>query len=169
VPLNILGSSLFGAQLAAALGLPYCFASHFAPAALQEAVSTYRREFRPSVQLAEPYVMAGVNVIAADTGEEAQEQFRAAQRRRVSALLGRGGTFTDDEADLLLDSPAGQQVLQMSIYSAVGTPAEVKEYLEEFIPHAGADELIVAGQSPTAATRLRSFELLAHVMGLADR
>ena len=167
VPLYILGSSLFGAQLGAALGLPYCFASHFAPAALEQAVATYRRDFRPSAQLAEPYVIAGVNVIAADSSAEADDQFRTAKRRRVSALLGRGQTFSDDDADLLLASPAGQQILQMTRYSAVGTPDHVKDYLAEFVRHADADELIVAGQSPTASTRLRSFELLASVMNLA--
>ncbi len=167
VPLYILGSSLFGAQLGAALGLPYCFASHFAPAALQQAVATYRRDFQPSAQLAEPYVIAGVNVITADTGEEADDQFRTAKRRRVSALLGRGQTFSDDDADLLLASPGGQQILQMTRYSAVGTPDHVKDYLAEFVRHADADELIVAGQSPNASTRLRSFELLADAMGLA--
>nr|BFE84670.1 hypothetical protein GCM10020093_072710 [Planobispora longispora] len=107
MPLYILGSSLFGARLAAALGLPYAFASHFAPDALQDAVALYRREFRPSAQLAEPYVIAGVNVIAADTSEEAQEQLRTSQRRRVGLFLGRGRTFTEEEADAILDSPPG--------------------------------------------------------------
>lgn len=166
VPLYILGSSLFGAKLSAALGLPYSFASHFAPNALEDAVATYRREFQPSVQLAEPYVIAGVNVIAADTTAAAQEQFRAAQRLRVTQLVGRGRNFTDEEADTVLDSPSGQQILQMSKYSAVGTPAEVKDYLDGFVPHAGADELIVVCQASTHDAWLRSFELLADVSGL---
>ena len=102
VPLYILGSSTFGARLAALLGLPYAFASHFAPQALEEAVAIYRREFRPSAQLAEPYVIAGVNVIAADTSAEAREQLVLAQRHRVTARLGRGRVFTDGEADLVL-------------------------------------------------------------------
>src|SRR6195952_897812 len=86
VPLYILGSSLFGAQLAAALGLPYAFASHFAPAALTEAVATYRKAFQPSEQLAEPYVMAAVNAIAADTTADAERQLQVALRRRVSLM-----------------------------------------------------------------------------------
>ncbi|HLR95573.1 MAG TPA: LLM class flavin-dependent oxidoreductase [Jiangellaceae bacterium] len=168
VPLYMLGSSLFGAKLAAALGLPYSFASHFAPNALEDAVATYRREFRPSAQLAEPYVIAGVNVFAADTNDVAQQQFRAVQRQRVTQLIGRGREFSDEEADTVLDSPSGQQILNMSKYSAAGTPDEVKSYLDEFIPHADADELIVACQGRTMEEWLRSFELLADVSGLAD-
>ncbi|WP_188188837.1 LLM class flavin-dependent oxidoreductase [Nonomuraea sp. SYSU D8015] len=166
VPLYILGSSLFGAQLAATLGLPYAFASHFAPAALEEAVALYRREFRPSAQLAEPYVMAALNVIAADTAEEAQEQFLAAKRLRVSRFLGRGRTFTPEEADLILESPAGQQILQMAKYSAVGDPDEVKEYVDRFAEHARADELIVVFSAPDRKAWMRSAELLARAHGL---
>jgi luciferase family oxidoreductase group 1 len=161
VPLYILGSSMFGATLAASFGLPYAFASHFAPEALQHAVAAYRREFRPSAQQETPYVIAGVNVAAADTNAEAQEQFLAAKRSRVTAMFGRGRTFTDEEADAILASPAGQHVQQMAKYSAVGTPAEVSEYIEAFAKHADADELMVVHQSPTAEARLRSVELLA--------
>ena len=167
VPLYILGSSLFGAKLAAALGLPYSFASHFAPQALQDAVAIYRRDFRPSEQLAEPYVIAGVNVIAADSSEEAQQMFLDGQRRRVTQLFGRDRTFTAEEADMILESPGGQQVKQMGRYSAVGTPAEVRDYLDWFSTHADADELIVATQTPTLESRLHSFELLAGVTELA--
>ncbi|MFI9593632.1 LLM class flavin-dependent oxidoreductase [Nonomuraea sp. NPDC052265] len=167
VPLYILGSSLFGAQLAAALGLPYAFASHFAPDALEEAVALYRREFKPSEQLAEPYVIAGVNVIAADTGEEAQEQLLTAKRYRVSRFLGRGRAFTPEEADTVLDSPAGQQILRMMQYSAVGTPVEVEDYLTRFAAHARADELIVVSSAPDRKAWLRSIELLAAAHGLA--
>ncbi|MBO0896240.1 LLM class flavin-dependent oxidoreductase [Arthrobacter sunyaminii] len=166
VPLYILGSSLFGAKLAAALGLPYSFASHFAPQALQDAVAIYRRDFRPSEQLAEPYVIAGVNVIAADTSEEAQQMFTDGQRRRVTQLFGRDRTFTSEEAVMILESPGGQQVKQMGRYSAVGTPAEVRDYLDWFSTHADADELIVATQTPTLESRLHSFELLASVTEL---
>ncbi|MCQ1947679.1 MULTISPECIES: LLM class flavin-dependent oxidoreductase [unclassified Arthrobacter] len=161
VPLYILGSSLFGAKLAAALGLPYSFASHFAPQALQDAVTIYRRDFKPSAQLAEPYVIAGVNVVAAETTEEAQQMFADSQRRRVTQLFGRGRTFTDEEADAILQSPGGQQVKQMGRYSAVGNPEEVRDYLDWFTGHAQADELIVATQTATLESRLRSFQLLA--------
>lgn len=161
VPLYILGSSMFGAGLAAALGLPYAFASHFAPDLLQQAVESYRRDFRPSAQLDRPYVIAGVNVVVADTDDDAQEQFRAAMRSRVTFLLGRGQNFSDAEADEILASPAGQHVRQMVTYAAVGTPAEVGDYLEGFAKRANADELMTAHQSPTADDRLRSVELLA--------
>ena len=166
VPLYILGSSLFGARLAAALGLPYSFASHFAPQALEDAVRIYRREFKPSAALTAPYVIAGVNAIAADTQEEADELLLKARRRMVGALVGRGQTFTDAESDLLLDSPAGQQVLNMFRYAAVGTPPAVRAYLEEFAVKADADELIVASQITNPAARIRSFELLAAAMEL---
>ncbi len=163
VPLYILGSSLFGAKLAAALGVPYSFASHFAPNALEDAVAVYRREFSPSQQLQEPYVIAGVNVIAADTEEQAQQQFQTALRKRVQQMLGRGRAFTPEEADAVLESPAGQQVLQMARYSAVGTSEQVREYLDGFVRHADADELIVVAQSHEVESRLRSLELLAEV------
>jgi len=167
VPLYILGSSLFGAQLAAALGLPYGFASHFAPGALREAVAIYREKFRPSAQLDQPYVIAGVNAIVAEDAEVARDEARTTARRRVAILLGRGRKYTDDEADSILASPQGAQLRAMATYSAVGTPAEVKAYLEDFARHAVADELIVALQSPTAAGRLRSLDLLADAWGLA--
>jgi luciferase family oxidoreductase group 1 len=165
VPLYILGSSTYGAHLAALLGLPYAFASHFAPQALEEAVAVYRREFRPSAQLAEPYVIAGVNVIAAATTEEAQQQFLVAQRNRVTARLGRGRVFTDAEADSVLRSPAGEHSLETFTYSAVGEPAEVGEYVHRFAEQAQADELIVAHQLVPIEARLRSVELLAESVG----
>ena len=166
VPLYILGSSLFGARLAAALGLPYSFASHFAPQALEDAVRIYRREFKPSEVLAEPYVIAGVNAIVADTQEEADKLALDARRRRVVSLVGRGQTFTEAEMDLLLDSPAGQQVTTMFSYAAIGTPAVAREYLEKFAVKADADELIVATQVTDRTAWIRSYELLAGVMEL---
>jgi luciferase family oxidoreductase group 1 len=166
VPLYVLGSSLFGAQLAAQLGLPYAFASHFAPAALEAAVAIYRERFEPSEGLAAPYVLAGVNVIAADTTEQAEAEARAALRHRVRVLLGRGRPFTDDEADLLLESPAGAPVRDMGRYSAVGTPSEVVASVDRFALHAQADELIVVAASPGRANRMRSLELLAAAVNL---
>ncbi|MCU1452491.1 MAG: alkane 1-monooxygenase [Acidimicrobiales bacterium] len=163
VPLYILGSSMFGAKLAAVLGLPYAFASHFAPELLHDAVDLYRREFRPSEQLEQPHVIAGVNVIAAETDEDAQAQLLVTRRRRVGLLVGRGQTYSDDEADLILASPQGRGLLQMMQYSVAGTPPAVDAYLDEFAAHAQADELIVVAQSPTVQARLRSIELLAGV------
>jgi luciferase family oxidoreductase group 1 len=164
VPLYILGSSLFGAQLAAALGLPYAFASHFAPQALEAAVATYRREFQASEQLAAPYVIAGVNVVAADTTAEARESFDAMRRTFAVGLFGRGQDLSDDEADQLLRQGAGEHVDQMLSYAAVGTPSEVATYLEGFREKAGADELITAHQARTPEARLRSITLTAEAM-----
>jgi luciferase family oxidoreductase group 1 len=161
VPLYILGSSLYGAQLAAMLGLPYAFASHFAPAALVDAIALYRREFRPSEQLAEPYAIAGVNVIAADTDDDAQEQWTTVRRWRVARFVAPGRDLSDDEADQILASPQGRQIAQMMHYSAVGTVDQVRSYLVEFAELAGADELITAHASPTIEQRLRSVDLLA--------
>jgi luciferase family oxidoreductase group 1 len=164
VPLYILGSSLFGARLAAMLGLPYAFASHFAPAALIDAVAVYRREFRPSDQLSEPYAIAGVNVIAADSDDDAQEQWTTVRRWRVARFVAPGRDLSDDEADAVLESPQGRQIAQMMHYSAVGTPDHVKAYLDEFARIAGADELITAHSSPTIDQRLRSVDLVADAM-----
>ena len=166
VPLYILGSSLFGAKLAAMLGLPYAFASHFAPQALEQAVAIYRTEFRPSEQLAEPHVIAGINVIAADTHEEAAAQHLHVRRRRVTLFLGRDRSFTDEEADAILASPQGRQIAEMMRYSAVGSPEIVRRGLEEFQAHADADELIVVHASPTLEGRLRSVELVAEAWDL---
>jgi luciferase family oxidoreductase group 1 len=170
VPLYILGSSLFGASLAAALGLPYAFASHFAPAALDAAIEVYRREFRPSGQLEQPYVIAGVNVIAAGTESAARDQLLAVRRARAINLYGRGRggvdteNLTDEQADQLLAAGLDGQVDQMLTYAAVGTPAQVSHYLDGFIRHTGADELIVAHQVPAIEGRLRSVTLLAEAM-----
>jgi len=169
VPLYILGSSLFGAQLAAMLGLPYAFASHFAPAALLEAVEQYRSGFQPSEQLQEPYVIAGVNVIAADDDETAQRQLHLTRRARVQSLFRRGGQqrLTDEEADQVLDSPQAMHVDQMMTYTAVGTPDVVTTYLDDFADLAGADELMVVHQGDSIERRLRSLELLAMAADLA--
>jgi luciferase family oxidoreductase group 1 len=164
VPLYILGSSMFGATLAAALGLPYAFASHFAPAMLEPAVAAYRREFKPSEQLAEPYVIAGVNVVAADTRSAAEENLAAVRRNLAIGLFGRGQKLTDEQADQLLAQGAGQHVGQMLTHTALGTPAELGEYLENFRKLADADELIVAHQAPTVEARLRSVTLIAEAL-----
>jgi luciferase family oxidoreductase group 1 len=164
VPLYILGSSLFGARLAAMLGLPYAFASHFAPASLLDAMELYRREFRPSEQLAEPYAIAAVNVIAADSDDDAREQWTSVRRWRIARFVAPGRDLSDDEADAILASPQGRQIAQMMHYSAVGTPEDVKAYLDEFARITGADELITAHASPTIDQRLRSVDLLADAM-----
>ena len=163
VPLYILGSSLYGAQLAASMGLPYAFASHFAPESLQRAVAIYRAEFQPSDQLDAPYVIAAVNVLAADTDEDAQAQLQRVMRSRVARFLVRDRDLTDEEADALLASPQGRQIAGMMRYLAVGTPGTVREYLSAFAQHADADELVTAHASPTVEERLRSLDLTADV------
>ncbi|MGW0435856.1 LLM class flavin-dependent oxidoreductase [Micromonospora sp. NPDC003197] len=167
VPLYILGSSLFGAKLAAALGLPYSFASHFAPNALEDAVALYRREFRPSDQLDRPYVIAAANVVAADSDVDAQRQFQALKRRWVRMFLGRGRSITDEEADQILASAHGRTIEHNLKYTAVGTPPAVREFLTGFADHVGADELIVAHQTAAVADRLRSVQLTAEALGLS--
>ncbi|WP_375478952.1 LLM class flavin-dependent oxidoreductase [uncultured Jatrophihabitans sp.] len=167
VPLHILGSSLFGAQLAAVFGLPFAFASHFAPAALNAAIETYRANFRPSEQLDRPYLLAALNVIAADTAEDAAQQFQQAKRARVRAFARPGVRLTDEQADAVLAAPEGLQIQQMVTYSAVGRPDDVREFVAGFAERTGADELIVALQSPSIEQRLRSAELLALETNLA--
>jgi luciferase family oxidoreductase group 1 len=168
VPLYILGSSLFGAQLAGMLGLPYAFASHFAPDSLLDAIANYHAEFKPSADLDKPYVIAGVNVCAADTTEQAKEQFQVIRRVRAVSLFGRRlglpQDLSDEQADELLASAVGMHVDQMLRYAAVGDPAEVRDYLERFVKKTGADELITVHQAPDLEGRLRSVTLLAEAM-----
>ena len=161
VPLYMLGSSLFGAQVAAALGLPYAFASHFAPRALHEAIAIYREQFKPSKQLDRPYVIAGVGAIVAETNESAAEQREVARRLRARALFTRGRKLEEDEIDAILASPQGAAVDEMLTYNAVGTPEAAGEYLQKFRDETNADELIVAHYSDSVANRLRSVELLS--------
>ena len=172
VPLYILGSSLFGAQLAARLGLPYAFASHFAPGALHAAVARYREEFQPSEQLAEPYVIAGANVVAADDADDALHQFAAVRRRRVRSMISRrpgAPEYGDAEIDAFLATPNGRQIADMMRYTAVGTAGDVRRFLEEFAASARADELIVAHHGEDVRARLRSVELTAVAMGISRK
>jgi luciferase family oxidoreductase group 1 len=169
VPLYILGSSLFGAQLAGMYGLPYAFASHFAPDALDAAIAAYRSEFKPSAQLQEPYLIAGVGVTIADTAEDARAQFQAVRRARAVNLFARQigaspADVTDQQADRLLAGGAAAHVDQMLTYSAVGTPREAADYLDNFRAKTGADELILVHQARGIEERLRSVTLLADAM-----
>ncbi|NMO53902.1 LLM class flavin-dependent oxidoreductase [Actinoplanes sp. TBRC 11911] len=157
----LLGSSLFGAQLAARLGLPYAFAAHFAPAPMHDALTTYREGFRPSDQLAEPYAIVSVNVFAADDTGAAQGQRTVGYRARARDLLaldGRG-PFTDAEIDALLTAPEGAALAGMNHYTAVGTAAEVRDYLRDFAATTRADELMLLHSALDAADRLRSVRL----------
>ncbi|HEY3434671.1 MAG TPA: LLM class flavin-dependent oxidoreductase [Solirubrobacterales bacterium] len=168
VPLYILGSSLFGAELAAQLGLPYAFASHFAPRYLHEAIRVYRDGFKPSAQLSEPYVIAGVGVIAADSSESAAAQLAVARHVRARAVLGRGRKLSDDDVTALLASPEAALVDEMLACTAVGTADEVTAYLQNFAADTGADELIAAHYSDTVPNRLRSVELVPGALKPAD-
>jgi luciferase family oxidoreductase group 1 len=163
VPITILGSSLYGAQLAAELGLPFGFASHFAPAAVQSAVSLYRRMYRPSERHPEPFVHAGVNVVVAPTRDEAAEMHERVKRSRVASFLGRGlgRQLTDEEVEALLRSPQGHQITAMMRHTVVGTPAVVRRQLDEFATYADADDLIVVLNATSIETRLHSVDLLA--------
>ena len=160
VPLYILGSSLFGARLAAHLGLPYAFASHFAPTHLLDAVDTYRREFQPSATLAEPYVMAGVNVICASSDDDAERRRIAVQRARIARFAAPRRELTEAEADALLDSPQGRQIAAMTHYTATGTLDSINRYLNNFASEIGIDELMTVHPGPTAAERIDSIERL---------
>jgi luciferase family oxidoreductase group 1 len=165
VPLWILGSSLFGSQLAAKFGLPYAFASHFAPAALHEALRMYREYFQPSKQLQSPYAMAGVNVIVADTDEEARHLFTSLQQVVIGLVTGNRGRLAPPVDQLEpLPPPVQQQVNAFLACSFVGSPATVRTGLEEFTAETGADELIVASAIFDHAKRVRSLELLARAV-----
>jgi luciferase family oxidoreductase group 1 len=168
VPLYILGSSLFGAQMAAAYGLPYAFASHFAPQMLHDAVRIYRERFRPSTQLAQPHVIASINVIAADTEASAQKQLERRRRVFAKALFSPPGSrLTDEQAEEVLRSPRGAYLDQIFTYTAVGTPDMVKNKLADFEASVQPDEIMTVHHADCTANRLRSLELLAEVTDLA--
>ncbi len=172
VPLWILGSSLFGAQLAAAFGLPYAFASHFAPDALLPALATYRANFVPSPQLAAPHAMIGVNVVAADTDAEARRLFTSAQQQFTHLLRGTRGLLQPPIPDIeAYWSPSEKaQASRMLARSLVGSPATVARGLADLVAETGADELMVASAIHDPAARRRSYAILAEVRdGLAHR
>ena len=170
VPVWILGSSLYGAQLAAALGLPYAFASHFAPAELMPAIAVYRERFRPSARLARPYVMLGYNVIAADTDEEARVLATSQQQAFVRLRSGRPGKLPPPDAgypDRL--GPAERALLRSALScSAIGSPSTVREALAGFIAATGADELMIASQVYDPELRRRSYTLAAEAAEALD-
>jgi luciferase family oxidoreductase group 1 len=165
VPLWILGSSLFGAQLAAMLGLPYAFASHFAPDALMRALQVYRENFKPSEQADKPYAMIGVNVIAADTDEEARFLFTTPQQSFTNLFRGTRGKLQPPIADIeSYWSPSEKaQASNMLGCSVVGSPQTIRDGLTRLIEKTGADELMVASAIYDHGARLRSYEILADV------
>ena len=165
VPVWILGSSLFGAQLAAALGLPYAFASHFAPADMEQAVMLYRSRFQPSERLATPRVMLGLNVCAADTDAEARRLFSSHQQAVIARRTGRRGPLPPplDDFESRLD-PTAKLILREALScSIVGSPETVQRGLEAFIGQTRTDEIMVTGHIFDHAARLRSYEIAAQV------
>jgi luciferase family oxidoreductase group 1 len=163
VPLWILGSSLFGAQLAARLGLPFAFASHFAPAYLEQATEMYRTHFRASEQLERPYLMLGVNVVAAETDAEAAWLFTSLQQTFVSLRRGRPTEVPPPSHTFERDvTPFERAQLDAVLSNAcVGSHATVRGQLQAFVRRTGADELIVASQIFDHAARVRSYEITA--------
>ena len=167
VPLWILGSSLYGAQLAAGLGLPYAFASHFAPDALLPALAAYRERFQPSAQLDRPYAAAGVNVFVADTDRAAQRLFTSAQQQFTNMVRNRRGKLQPpiDDIESYWTPVEKAHVTGMLKYSFVGSPSTVRQGLESFIRQTALDELIIVSAIFDHGARLRSYELLARVAG----
>ena len=167
VPVWILGSSLFGAQLAAMLGLPYAFASHFAPEALGQALAIYRERFRPSAQLARPHAMVGVNVVAAETDAEARRLFTSAQQSFAALVRGTRGQLPRpiDNIEAFWSPAEKAQASRMLACSFVGSTATVATGLQGFLDRTGADEVMVASAIHDHAARLRSYEILG---GLRD-
>ena len=166
VPLYLLGSSLFGAQLAGSLGLPYAFASHFAPAALHQALRVYRETFQPSRQLDRPHAIAGVNVFAADSDAQARRLFTSAQQQFTNLVRGRPGQLQPpiDDIDAYWSPLEKSQASSMLACSFVGSPETVQSGLEGFVEETGVDELILASAFYDHSARLRSYELLAELM-----
>ena len=165
VPVWILGSSLYGAQLAAMLGLPYAFASHFAPAELDRALAIYRERFQPSGLLEKPYAMAGLNVVVAATDAEARYLFTSSQQAFVNIRTGRPGKLPPpiDDIGPLVEGPAGAMLSQVLTHAVVGSPETARRGLAAFIERTGVDEVIVTSQVWDHAARVRSYELLAGV------
>ena len=165
VPLWILGSSLFGAQLAAVLGLPYGFASHFAPDAIAQAVQVYRENFQPSEQLKTPYLMLGVNVIAADTDQTAARLYTSLQQQFINLFRGAPGQL-QAPLDRIEDycAPAEKAGIDRALkYTFVGTDSSVKSSLAEFVERFEPNELMIGGQIYDHQARRTSFEIAAHV------
>jgi luciferase family oxidoreductase group 1 len=165
VPVWILGSSMFGAQLAAALGLPYAFASHFAPQMMMQAIELYRSTFRPSAQLDKPYVMLGFNVFAAETDEEAQFRATSMQQAFVNLRSGRPSKLKPPVKGYLesLDLPERMMLDQVLSCAAIGAPDTVAAQLKAFVERTGADELMITSQIFEHSARLRSYEIAAEI------
>jgi luciferase family oxidoreductase group 1 len=167
VPIWLLGSSDFSARLAAELGLPFAFASHFAPEYLHVALALYRERFRPSETLAKPYVMVGINVVAADTDGEARRLFTSIQQQFLNLARGTPGQLPPpvERMDGLWSPTERMHVERRTLVSAVGAPATIRTRLETLLSETEANEVIATAQIYDHAARLRSFEIAAEVFG----
>jgi luciferase family oxidoreductase group 1 len=167
IPIYLLGSSDFSAQLAARLGLPFAFASHFAPQYLHVALALYRSQFQPSEQLLEPYVIVGVNVFAADSDREARRLFTSLQQQFLNLTRGHPREIAPpvDSMDDLWQPHERAHVESMTRYAAVGDPRGVRRKLEQILADTQADEVMMTASIPDHAARLRSFEIAAEVFG----
>jgi luciferase family oxidoreductase group 1 len=165
VPIWILGSSTYGAELAASLGLPYAFASHFAPDALLSALKIYRKQFRPSKQLEQSYAMAGVNVVAADTDDEATRLFTTVQQSFTNLVRGAGGKLQApiDNIDDYWNSMEKYHAEQLLKYSIVGSRETVRRELVKFLELTEADELMIVTSIYDHTARVRSYEIVAEL------
>jgi luciferase family oxidoreductase group 1 len=165
VPLWILGSSLFGAQLAAELGLPYAFASHFAPDALMQALAVYRERFKPSEQLDKAYAMPGINVIAAETDAEARHLATSLQQRFVGMVRGARGKLQPplDDIDAYWSPAEKAHVSSMLRYAFIGSPETLKRNLRAFVAATQADEIMATAPIFDQEARKRSYEILARI------
>jgi len=169
VPVWLLGSSLYSAQLAAALGLPFAFAAHFAPELLHEALGLYRDGFRPSPRHEKPYAMACINVYAADTDAEAERLFTSLEQAFIALRSGRPGQLPpplEAAERQSFGSLENAMLKQLFHYAVVGGPAKLREGLDAFVRSTGVDELMTTAMIFDHAARLRSFEILAEVHGL---
>jgi luciferase family oxidoreductase group 1 len=166
VPIWLLGSSLFSAQLAARLGLPFAFASHFAPDHLMDALHLYRSTFEPSDALDRPYAMVGAQIFAADSDAEAQRLFTSPLQQWTNRFRGLPGPLPPpvDSMDGRWSEAERQQTLHMLSYAFVGSPATIRPQLERFIDQTRADEVIFAAQIYDHAARLRAYDLTAQIM-----
>jgi len=165
VPLYLLGSSDFSARLAAELGLPFGFASHFAPEYLRVALELYRRNFKPSQQLQQPYAIVGIGAYCADTDDEARHLFTSAQQQILTLIRGRPGKLPPpvDSMEKLWNEAERAALAQRARYTVIGSPKSVRERITEIIAETGCDELIIVSQIYEHSARLRSYELVSGI------
>lgn len=169
VPIWLLGSSLFSAELAARLGLPFAFASHFAPELLMQALAVYRQGFRPSEALDQPYAMAAINVFAADTDAEARHLSTSMQQAFAAVVTGKPGRLKPpvDDISAVLTPQQLAAVDSRLTYAAIGGPETVRAKLADFVARTGVDEVMITGMIHDIDARIRSLEITAEAAGLA--